>query len=166
MRSEGTVTIVRCATCRRSGDLALFDGRFWCARCQAWATLETEVVRQTVLVGDGATAHLARDPGTPPARQALRIPPGWHVGYSEFYEEEPTPDWPTPNDLFQAAHEHRSRVVDLTWYRPEGDESPYRITAWDPNRPAGHLHDSRHERREEAVAELERVLERVVRGKF
>lgn len=60
-----------------------------------------------------------------PALQPLILATGWRVEYHQFFALEPTPElveghelW-FKEDMYQARHEQRNRLIDLGWY-PEG----------------------------------------------
>src|SRR5262249_28790077 len=97
--ADATVTLLWCRKCNRSGDLALFDERWWCAWCNDWATVEVRKVRDAMVSDEGG------EPSLRPVRSAevhfmsevrlqpLRIPTGWLVSYNDgLYEVDPSPD--------------------------------------------------------------------------
>src|SRR4051812_29295987 len=97
--------------------------------------------------------------------QPLRIPSGWLVDFNTFSEVDPStslgPDaalW-RKQDLLQAVHLRRDRVLDLGWY-PDGDVAAgaYRVVlhAGDLRGPLLHEFESRE--RLAVVAEVERLF--------
>lgn len=164
--AESGVTVVHCSTCRRSGDLALLEGRFWCGWCQDWSEVAAERADGTAVVSDGAGARLVPIPPLVPLRQPLRIPPGWQVIYNEFYEVAPSAEWSYQQDVLMARNDSRERLVDLSWtLDEESSEWGFRLAVWSGDWDEL-LHSFRSRDREAVVAELERLFIEILWGRL
>lgn len=174
--SEEAVTVVRCGKCHRSADVALIDGRFWCAWCQDWNEIEVERVRDLTIRRDTAGSALVRTTPTGFPLQPLRIPMGWHVDYNNgLYEIDPLPElvpeadrwWVFKEDMLQLTHPRSNRLLDLGWY-PEGDLAGghYGLVAYEGDFRGRLLHEFRSRDRLALVAEIERLLVAVCSGKL
>ena len=108
--------------------------------------------------------------------QPLRIPQGWFVLYNNaFYELDPLPDnipeddrWVFfKEDMLTLRHEHRNRLLDLCWL-PEGDfeNGSYKLALYRGDFRGRLLHKFRTRDRLEVVAEIERILQLVIRGQL
>ncbi|MBW3655401.1 MAG: hypothetical protein KY444_04795 [Gemmatimonadetes bacterium] len=141
------------------------DERFWCARCQDWAIVRAERVEGLAVERDGAEPRLEPVAPENAPRQPLRVPPGWLIQYNEFLEVEPGPDWLTFADQFQARYQRRDRMLDVEWRRT--DEHPdgiFRIVVYEGDFSGTLLHTYWSADRMEVVAEIERLMHRVLVG--
>ena len=165
---EEAVTVIRCRKCRRSADVALFDGRFWCAWCQTWAEVEVERVRDATVRRDAAAPTLVRATPAGLPLQPLRIPAGWHVKYNNgLYKVDPLPGlipeddrwWVFKQDMLWMVHPQSNRLLDLGWY-PEGDlvSGQYGLVVYEGNFRGRLLHEFDTRDRLVLVAEIERLL--------
>jgi hypothetical protein len=134
--------------------------------------VQLEQVEGAEVVRDGAGARLAPTPATNPARQPLRVPPGWLISYNEFYEVDPAPDWVGRYDQLQGWFERRDRAVDLEWRRDDdhpGGGFLLRVYSGDGSGQAVQetlLHSVWSDHRPEAVRQLERVFALVQVGRM
>jgi len=101
-------------------------------------------------------------------RQSLRIPSGWLVAYTDFWEVEPD-EVPVDEascwfkeDLLQLFHERANRLLDLGWYP---DASPvqgvYRVELYVGDCRGELLRSFSSPSRQAVVAEIERLLQEV-----
>ena len=177
--AEPRVTVVLCLGCRRSDDLSLVEGRFWCGWCQRGAEIETERVLDTRVALDGDTFRLVPVARPQDWLQPLRVPPGWRVDWNTLAEEDidlASDQYQGGRNLFLATNERLRHVVDVEYRSdPEQpDSSGYRLrvlpmvegTAEDRERGGGalvadwdtSLHDFTTASRLTLVAELEACL--------
>lgn len=164
--AESGVTVVHCRTCRRSADLALLEGRFWCGWCQDWAEVAAERADRTAIVRDGAEARLVPIPPLVPPRQPLRIPAGWLLLYNEFYEVAPSAEWTYRHEVLMARNEDRGRLMDLSWrLDEESSEWGFRLAVWSGDWDEL-LHSFRSRDREAVVTELERLFSEIMWGRL
>jgi len=165
MTKRPAVTIVHCQRCGQTAELTLVDERFWCAGCQDWATVRAERVEGVAVRRDGGEARLEPVAPVEALRQPLRVPPGWLIEYNELMEAEPGPDWLTRHDQLQARYQRRDRMLDVDWRRT--DEHPdgiFRIVLYEGDFSGTLLHTYWSADRLEVVAEIERVMLRVLVG--
>lgn len=89
--------------------------------------------------------------------QPLRIPAGWTVEYNDFTSSDESND--LKEDLLQLYHARENRLIDLGWYRGDGEEKgAYLILVFEGDFEGKCLAEFKSEDRDEIVAELERLL--------
>lgn len=170
--TDATVTVIRCGRCRRSGDLTVHDGRFWCGWCQDWAAVEVEQVSNALVDHPAGEARLVPRPPAATPLQPLRITAGWRVDYnSGLYEVDPRPDldphdvrfW-FKEDMLILVHERRDRLADVSWH-PDSDieAGQYTLRVYVGDYRGRLLHEYCTRERQALVAELEWVLRAVTR---
>ena len=102
---------------------------------------------------------------SPPHRRRLRIPPGWHIEYNEWYEGDiPSPE--LQQDLLLAIHAQRDRILDVSWYYGDRDTACYRVTVWAGADPGPMLHVAQHESASATVEAVEHLLEAISAGRL
>ncbi len=108
--------------------------------------------------------------------QPLRIPAGWRVEYNNgLWEIDPIPElippddrwWIFKEDMLQMKHPHFDRLLDLGWY-PEGDLAggQYGLVVYEGDFTGTLLHEFTTRDRLALVAEIERLLDTIARGKL
>jgi hypothetical protein len=174
--SESAVTLLRCGKCQRSGDIAVYDGRFWCAWCSDWAVAETVRVIDATVRTVGAEPTLVPSERTGFPLQPLRVPAGWRMEYNNgLYEVDPDPElipeddrwWVFKQDMLYMVNDRFNRLLDLGWY-PEGDlvSGRYGLVVHEGDFRGRCLHKVVTRDRNELVAEIERLLMAVWRGQL
>ena len=168
------VAVAHCVRCGHTAHLIMHGEAFWCG----WCGGETGVTlrRMRVLREETARAHAAGgqfvDPENPPM-QPLRIPTGWRVAYNNgLYAVEPTEAtvrwwWIFKEDMLVLVHDARKRLLDLGW-SPEMDfvQGCYRLTLYEGNHDGPELLHYETRDRAALVAEIERILDHVARGRL
>lgn len=99
------------------------------------------------------------------ALQPLRIPAGWSVTLNDFGEIAPSTELSEveqtgfKEDLFQAVHHSRKRLLDLGWY-PSGDlqNGAFRVVLCDGDFRGKLLNELRTRDLSVAVATIERFM--------
>ncbi len=100
----------------------------------------------------------------------LRITEGWRLGYNDFcdvpFDHPEAWRYAFKDSLLMLAHERRGMLVDLGWY-PDGDASGgylLRVFEGDHTGVERHVFETRDP--SVVIAELERLLDAINRGKF
>ena len=113
-----------------------------------------------VTTGPGSSADRAQ-----PRRRPLRIPPGWRIGYNEWYEGDiASPE--LQQDLLLAIHAGRDRILDVSWYYGDRDAACYRVTVWAGADVASMLHVSEHEAAPASMDAVEQLLATISAGRL
>lgn len=100
----------------------------------------------------------------------LRIPEGWRVNYNDFCEvpfDHPQAwRYAFKDSLLMLVHERRGVLVDLGWHPDQDAAGGYWLRVFEGDHTGIERHAFKTRDTEAVIAELERLLDLINRGRF